>query len=343
MDSAYGLLRFPKGFFVEETREDFSVPEMMKRAWAAQMEVLEVVARCCSKLGIKYYVAYGTLLGAVRHKGFIPWDDDIDICMFRADYDRFVNEGPSVLPEGFVISGVYGVDERLWQANTQPQSRVIADESYWSLPRYMNYFHGYPYMRIGIDIFPWDYLPEDPQKQLELIEQINEIQRTAANLDHYRNNNLLNDRIKRFEDMTDMTIATPDDIYLAHNLRLAVEKLISIKDTCKTENVADILYLEVPEDTRGFTGYKGVNVNDMGDGILLQFENIQVNAPVHPTAVLESWYGDDYMIYKKFTSYHNYPIYRTQQEAFSELLKQSGVSTSVDEFCRNWHELNGGT
>lgn len=56
----------------------------------SSLMVLEKVAKLCSELGLKYYLAYGTLLGAVRHKGFIPWDDDIDIQMPRNDYNELI-------------------------------------------------------------------------------------------------------------------------------------------------------------------------------------------------------------------------------------------------------------
>ena len=55
-----------------------------------QMElgIMEYIHEACQKIGVKYFLAYGSLIGAVRHKGFIPWDDDMDICMLREDYEK---------------------------------------------------------------------------------------------------------------------------------------------------------------------------------------------------------------------------------------------------------------
>lgn len=156
-------MEFAKEFFQKEIREGFEVPEMMKRAWAAEMEILKIVADICEKHGLQYFTDGGILLGVVRHKGFIPWDDDIDICLKREEYNHLIKVLPEQLPYGFSMAGMYAKEERLQQAACVHHIRVIADEEMWNFNDYMRYFHGFPYQRVGIDTFPLDYIPKDPE------------------------------------------------------------------------------------------------------------------------------------------------------------------------------------
>lgn len=64
---------------------------IVHKLWKTEMEILDEVDRICRDNGLKYSLAYGTLLGAIRHKGFIPWDDDIDIMMPSEDYNKLID------------------------------------------------------------------------------------------------------------------------------------------------------------------------------------------------------------------------------------------------------------
>ncbi len=70
---------------------------------AVELENLKIIDRICQEQGLTYYLAYGTLLGAVRHQDFIPWDDDTDIWMPRRDYEAFIAYCEHALPTPYRI------------------------------------------------------------------------------------------------------------------------------------------------------------------------------------------------------------------------------------------------
>ena len=78
-------------------------PDVLHKIWDVELEILDVIDDFCKMHKIKYSIAYGTLLGAVRHKGFIPWDDDIDIMMLREDYNRFRQLWLENPPKGYAF------------------------------------------------------------------------------------------------------------------------------------------------------------------------------------------------------------------------------------------------
>lgn len=81
-------IELPKGFLDEETRNGYKVTREMKKVWAVELDLLAEFQRVCKKHNIKYIASGGTMLGAVRHKGYIPWDDDIDLMMLREEYEK---------------------------------------------------------------------------------------------------------------------------------------------------------------------------------------------------------------------------------------------------------------
>ncbi|MDR2901749.1 MAG: LicD family protein, partial [Lactobacillales bacterium] len=64
---------------------------ILRKIQLANVKILQEIDRVCNENNLKYWIDFGTLIGAVRHKGYVPWDDDIDICMMREDYDKILN------------------------------------------------------------------------------------------------------------------------------------------------------------------------------------------------------------------------------------------------------------
>lgn len=150
-------------FFTDEERSGFKVNSLMKRCWGAQLQVLQDFDRVCSKHGLKWYAFCGTLLGAVRHKGFIPWDDDMDVCMMRSDYTMFLRYAAKEMP-GYQIDhfdrnipeeGRY-VD---YMGITRINNNNLADFD----PDYLKSHCMFPYT-VGLDVYPLDYIPRNKQE-----------------------------------------------------------------------------------------------------------------------------------------------------------------------------------
>ena len=83
-------IELPDGFLEEEVRCDYTVTKDIKEVWAIEIDLLMQLDEVCKKHNLKCYITDGTMLGTVRHKGFIPWDDDIDVTMFRDDYEKLL-------------------------------------------------------------------------------------------------------------------------------------------------------------------------------------------------------------------------------------------------------------
>lgn len=77
--------------------------EILHKLQRKQLEILLEFDRVCNEMGLNYSISSGTLLGAIRHKGFIPWDDDVDVVMLREDYEKFLEEGKRYLPKNYFI------------------------------------------------------------------------------------------------------------------------------------------------------------------------------------------------------------------------------------------------
>lgn len=147
--------RISESFLDVETRNGFLVDAQRKKLWLISLDLLLKFDDVCRKHGIRYFLAYGTLLGAVRHKGFIPWDDDIDTAMFKEDFDRFIKlsdefEYPYFLQNVYTDPTFFISDTRIRNTNTSWIDRPFM---------YQGYNHG-----IHLSVAVLDNLPENAEE-----------------------------------------------------------------------------------------------------------------------------------------------------------------------------------
>lgn len=144
--------------YEEEIRDEYLVDKKHKHIWAIEIRLLQEVARICEKYNLSYFVYGGTLLGTIRHKGFIPWDDDMDIAMLRKDYEIFMEKAKEELNTSnyhLQVSEQFGeVYEGFARLRDNNSTAIIRKDSK------RNCNHG-----IFIDIFPLDNLVEDDKKR----------------------------------------------------------------------------------------------------------------------------------------------------------------------------------
>jgi len=153
------MINIDESFLEDEYREGFLVSSEMKRVWASMLKILDILREYMEKKGLHYYAEYGTLLGAYRHKGFIPWDDDMDICMPRSDYMKLIAESDNISPL-IKVNSVYS--SSICYNFKAVATNNLDDKLTWR-PERMKEFYGSPYI-VGIDIYPLDFVPRKKEE-----------------------------------------------------------------------------------------------------------------------------------------------------------------------------------
>lgn len=267
----------------------------LRQIQEAMVGNLKFIHEFCEKHGLTYYITYGTLLGAIRHKGFIPWDDDNDIWMPRKDFDKFVELCNNGALEGtpFVLC-----------------TREKTKNYPYGIPRLSNMNYAYivtnswePQFDIGIftDIYPLDNYCTDEEKALELFNATNKINKEYGRWLFWKGKNFF--------------ITIPRTM-LYFYLRIKLGSDYSLK-------VNKRLYNKVKEyttDDDKFVGtptWNGARLhrypkNAFKDKVLVDFEGEKFYAPVGWDTILKIPYGN-YMELppvEQRTPYHGYKIYK---------------------------------
>lgn len=127
--------------------------ETLKKLQQVELEILKDFISICNKYNLPYFATGGTAIGALRHQGFIPWDDDVDVCMLRKDYDTFMEVAPKEMGDKYIFM----------TTETEPRYPLMFGKMVKKGTRFIEDAYqqaNYP-LGIYIDIFPYDQTPED--------------------------------------------------------------------------------------------------------------------------------------------------------------------------------------
>ena len=301
-------MTFTNAFFEEEVREGFFVMSMVKRYWAAQLKVLADIDSICRKHDIKWFSDYGTLIGAVRHKGFVPWDDDMDISMLRSDYERFFAAARNELPEGYKILNVQDESEY-----GETIGRIVNSEVIDYGSGHLETFFGCPYT-VGIDIYPLDSVYDDEEKENDRKKRAQKVATAIGYIDRGEmENSACRQLLAGIERENHLIFERKN------KLRWQLMKLLdNIYGECTDANTKSVAVMTffVPNGDhlfeRDFFEYR----------IKLEFEHALLWAPARYEDVLKIEYGDFMNVFKG-GGMHEYPVYIDQERMLRDKIQRN--------------------
>ncbi len=273
----------PESFYEPEIRCGHTVTERTKRIWAVELRLLELFDRFCQVHGLRYFAGYGTLLGAVRHRGFVPWDDDIDVVMLRPEYERMKRLAADYFFPPFSFQASSGSDSlQLITPFAKLRDDRTAAVEFPSAPPEMS-------QGIFIDIFPLDSLEDDTpdgmmqwRTKLELYTALSDPEGFCRKA------------------CAGKMVFDADTAYQLTQLTDA-ERMIIFEDHClQTFDATDRVMFIGNAVPKGNRGYPKTRFNEV---VYLPFEYMQVPVPAQYEAHLSEVFGS-YMIFVKGVSRH---------------------------------------
>ncbi len=293
-------------FFRDEIRNGFYISTQVKQSWACDLDVLSEIDRICKKYDISYFADWGTFLGAVRHGGFIPWDDDMDICMIREDYERFREVADKELPEGYAIHD-YERKENHWLF----LSRVVKNSHICFEEKYLDESYNFPWFS-SVDIFIKDYLYADPQKEKGRDQDILKI---IALADAITNDELSSQVIG--SNLSDLSqhyhISFPNTLdkrALSIALYSLAEKQMGRVPESDSERIGQMFPWVLK-------GHSGEPKSYYKPAIYIPFEDTMIPVPSCYNKLLSMRYHD-YNTIRKGMGAHEYPAFEEQRKDFEE-------------------------
>ena len=172
-------INIPSDFLKEEVRDGYVISSEKKKIWAVQLDLVCELLSVCDKYGLTIYPEGGTLLGAVRHKGYIPWDDDIDFMMNRRDYNQLCKIAPFAFKHPYFFQTEITDPGSIYlHAKLRNSATTGILSSQYSEKFGFN-------QGIFIDIFPYDNVPDDEIEQELFVKKIDRLRIKTYNYSCY--------------------------------------------------------------------------------------------------------------------------------------------------------------
>jgi len=298
----------PDGFLDEEIRCGYTVSVETKKLWAVELDLLAEFDRVCRKYGLTYFADSGTLLGAIRHKGFIPWDDDIDVAIFREDYKKLVKiaeqefQHPYFFQTPFSDPGLVMGGSRLRNSNTT----LVSD-----------FENKRPYVNKGIfiDIFVLDNVPDNAAKLKNMTLRLKGYWRILRYASYYEHYFRPGKRYSAKRKLAGKFALTLKRILGMEKLSQGYEKCCSQWSAKETKRVGTL------ECSRGRNIYQKTW---FGSPIYVPFENMDIPVPREYGEVLSETFGRDYMVMRHEPALHR-PLMFDVRVPYSEYEPQHGA------------------
>lgn len=291
----------------QEKRGDYIISSEMKKNWAVQLEITQHILDVCKRHNLKVWADWGTLLGVVRDKGFIPWDDDIDLMMMREDYEKLTKLADSEFRHPYFFQCAH-TDKQYYRGHAQ----VRKDGTASIIPNDIDQpFH----QGIFVDIFVYDSIPD----QLGLSWKMSLIKATLAK------KCLSTAYYKRFSIKTPLT-SIKYAIARFFCLLFGAKNIYNFFERQFTKwNSVDCRRIACPTFNCRKMDHR-IKEKSWYDGtVMLPFEDTVLPVPTSYHDVLAREFGQDYMIPRHDKTAHGEMIILTDtpyQEVLADLKKK---------------------
>lgn len=303
-------INLPENFLDEEIRCEYMITSKMKKIWAVELDLLAEFDRVCKKNNIKYCADGGTLLGAVRHKGFIPWDNDIDVAMLRTEYEKLCLIAPKEFKEPYFFQ-TNETDPGTARGHAQLRNSQTTGILTFEMKMGCKFNQG-----IFMDIFPFDAVPEDREELKRFYNKVRlKKKRLQSVLWNYKYfyphirkdaNGKINwgEECRRFLRHVQYKITKPDYEFYYKDFEIECQKYNAI------ENLPMVADFCMPIGMDRIQRYR----KDFEDLIEIDFEFLKIPVFRQYDRNLRRLYGENYMIPINQETEHGGIIFDTEKE-----------------------------